>query len=50
MVVFAILMLAASVSMIRRRKIQPEKKPPQKSYFIVIYGVLIGLVTGFLGA
>ena len=50
MVVFAILMLAASVSMIRSRKIQPEKKAPQKSYFIVIYGVLIGLVTGFLGA
>jgi uncharacterized membrane protein YfcA len=50
MVVFAILMLAASVSMIRSRKIQPEKRIRQKPYLIVIYGVLIGLVTGFLGA
>ena len=50
MVVFAILMLAASVSMIRGRKIVAEKQTNEKPWMLVIYGVLIGLVTGFLGA
>lgn len=50
MVVFAILMLAASVSMIRSRKVVAEKQAKEKPWVLVIYGVLIGLVTGFLGA
>lgn len=50
MIVFAILMLAASVSMIRSRKIVAEKQTNEKPWMLVIYGVLIGLVTGFLGA
>jgi uncharacterized membrane protein YfcA len=50
MVVFAILMLAASVSMIRSRKVVSEKQAKEKPWVLVIYGVLIGLVTGFLGA
>ena len=50
MVVFAILMLAASLSMIRSRKIVAEKQSKEKPRMLVIYGVLIGLVTGFLGA
>ncbi|MEJ7738331.1 MAG: sulfite exporter TauE/SafE family protein [Chitinophagaceae bacterium] len=50
MVVFAILMLAASSTMIRSKNVQIEKKANQKPYLLVIYGVLIGLVTGFLGA
>ena len=50
MVVFAILMVAASVSMIRSRKIVAEKQTKEKPWMLVIYGVLIGLVTGFLGA
>lgn len=50
MVVFAILMLAASVSMIKGSKIAAEKDTNQKPWMLVLYGVLIGLVTGFLGA
>ena len=50
MVVFAILMLAASVSMIRSRKVVAEKESKEKPWMLVMYGVLIGLVTGFLGA
>ncbi|MEJ7740920.1 MAG: sulfite exporter TauE/SafE family protein [Chitinophagaceae bacterium] len=50
MVVFAILMLAASVSMIRSRKVVAEKQVKEKPWVLVMYGVLIGLVTGFLGA
>lgn len=50
MVVFAILMLAASVSMIRSRKIVAEKQSKEKPWMLIVYGVLIGLVTGFLGA
>lgn len=50
MVVFAILMIAASASMIRNRKVDAdtlEKAHPKK---LLMFGVIIGLVTGFLGA
>jgi uncharacterized protein len=50
MVVFAILMLAASFSMIRNKKVETEEKSKEKPLILVMYGVLIGLVTGFLGA
>ena len=50
MVVFAILMLAASVSMIKSRKIAADNEAKEKPLMLVLYGVLIGLVTGFLGA
>ncbi len=50
MVVFAILMLAASVSMIRSRKVVAERETKEKPWMLVMYGLLIGLVTGFLGA
>ncbi len=50
MVVFAILMLAASISMIRSRKVVAENGVKEKPWVLVMYGVLIGLVTGFLGA
>jgi uncharacterized membrane protein YfcA len=50
MVVFAILMLAASVSMMRSRKIVAVQQTKEKPWMLVFYGVLIGLVTGFLGA
>jgi len=43
-------MLAASVSMIRSSKVVTEKQTNEKPWMLVIYGVLIGLVTGFLGA
>lgn len=50
MVVFAILMLAASISMIRSRQVVAENGTKEKPWMLVIYGVLTGLVTGFLGA
>lgn len=50
MVVFAILMLAASISMIRSRKVVVQNETKEKPWMLVMYGVLIGLVTGFLGA
>lgn len=50
MVVFAILMVAASVSMIKNRTVQAEQKAASSPLLLVLYGVLIGLVTGFLGA
>ena len=50
MVLFAILMVAASVSMIRSRKIAEAENIKVKRWVPVVYGVLLGLVTGFLGA
>ncbi len=50
MVVFAILMVAASVSMIRNKKVDADAKPNSNPAILIVYGVLIGLVTGFLGA
>ena len=41
MVVFAILMLAASVSMIKSRKIVAEKQTKEKPWMLVMYGVEI---------
>ena len=50
MVVFALLMIAASVSMIKQNKYNIKESKPPKKVQLIIYGVLIGLVTGFLGA
>jgi uncharacterized membrane protein YfcA len=50
MVVFAILMVATSVSMIKNKKIEAKEKAKSNPLLLVFYGVLIGLVTGFLGA
>ncbi len=50
MVAFALLMLSASVSMIRSKKLVAEKRSNEKPWMLVMYGLLIGLVTGFLGA
>jgi uncharacterized membrane protein YfcA len=50
MVVFAILMVAASVSMIRNKKVDADVKANSNPAILIVYGVLIGLVTGFLGA
>jgi uncharacterized protein len=49
MIMFALLMVAASISMIRKGIMQPEVKDHKRSE-LIIYGVVIGLVTGFLGA
>lgn len=50
MVVFAILMLAASISMIKSKKISTGKNEKQRFSVVVLYGILIGIVTGLLGA
>jgi uncharacterized membrane protein YfcA len=50
MVVFALLMLTASVSMIRSKSTMSEKAEKEKRLVLVLYGFFIGLVTGFLGA
>ncbi len=50
MVVFALLMMAASVSMIRDKTIQADRSSYHKPFVLIAYGVAIGLVTGFLGA
>lgn len=53
MVLFAVLMLAASVSMIRTKKVDVEEKECRDCIRfgkLVFYGITIGLVTGFLGA
>jgi len=50
MVLFAILMLLASVSMIRGRKEKTVKAEGRGILPLIAYGVAIGLITGFLGA
>ena len=48
MVLFSLLMLVAAVSMIRTRK--PKDREPHSKGELIFQGMLIGLVTGFLGA
>ncbi len=50
MVAFAILMAAASVSMIRNKKPNADKGAKSHPQQLIIYGISIGVVTGFLGA
>ncbi len=50
MVVFSLLMMAASYSMIRNKTLPSRQAVKQKPGVLVFYGLLIGLVTGFLGA
>lgn len=50
MVAFALLMVAASVSMIRSPREEPTSTAKSNPFLLFGYGVLIGVVTGFLGA
>lgn len=51
MLLFAVLMLFASASMIRSNPVSPEGVQNRKAIAVLLlYGVGIGLVTGFLGA
>jgi uncharacterized protein len=51
MVLFAILMLIASVSMIRRTPNKRQMEPRTNGFAALpVYGIAIGLITGFLGA
>jgi uncharacterized membrane protein YfcA len=51
MITFAILMLLASISMIRSKQISSSEHEHKVNFSkLVLYGISIGLVTGFLGA
>jgi uncharacterized membrane protein YfcA len=50
MVVFALLMLAASVSMIVNKPIGQAHTKERNIFLVLLYGIAIGTVTGFLGA
>jgi uncharacterized membrane protein YfcA len=52
MVLFAVLMLVASISMIRNKDVETTEQETTRTNFakLIIYGLSIGLVTGFLGA
>lgn len=52
MTVFAALMIAASVSMIRKSKIKDPSKENTGHHYTLIFleGILVGILTGFVGA
>ncbi|HEY9177012.1 MAG TPA: sulfite exporter TauE/SafE family protein [Flavipsychrobacter sp.] len=50
MLLFAVLMLWASVSMIRGKKVEADSEEQRSIVLLLLYGVGIGLVTGLLGA
>jgi uncharacterized membrane protein YfcA len=52
MIIFAVLMIAASVSMIRKNKVpDPSKKKPGHHYTLIfLEGIVVGILTGFVGA
>ena len=49
MVLFALLMFFAALSMIRKPKPEPASHPKSRNWLLG-YGIAVGLVTGFLGA
>lgn len=49
MLVFALLMLAASVSMIRKNKIENGTFGKVNKYRLVIQSIVVGVITGFVG-
>lgn len=50
MVVFALLMMMASFSMIRTKTTKAARSRNDAPALLIFYGMLVGLVTGFLGA
>ena len=51
MVLFAVLMLIASISMIKTKHVETTNEKHKASFGkLILYGISIGLVTGFLGA
>ncbi|MFB9056732.1 sulfite exporter TauE/SafE family protein [Mariniflexile ostreae] len=50
MIFFALIMVLAAISMIRKAKIQEDKKHKQAYYYTFIQGLAIGTVTGLIGA
>lgn len=50
MAVFAVLMIAASFSMIQKRNYEKNEDAIANNNQLILYGFLIGIITGFLGA
>lgn len=51
MVFFAILMVFASYSMIKNdREEHAENQPPSNNFWVIVQGLMVGLVTGLIGA
>lgn len=50
MVLFAVLMLLASISMITTKTLKEDEKKNKRISLLLLYGLGIGLITGFLGA
>lgn len=50
MILFAVLMLFASISMIRGKRVERDETEQRSKFMLFLYGTGIGLVTGFLGA
>ncbi len=50
MILFAIMMISASMSMIRPREKSSGDKPKAKAPIVIVLGLVIGLITGFIGA
>ena len=50
MIVFAILMIAASLSMIKTNKKENIQNHATNKLQLIFYGFIIGVITGFLGA
>ncbi len=48
--IFAVLMILASVSMIRKRSIVPEMVEHPRTALVIVEGILIGFLTGLVGA
>ncbi|MDT3405394.1 sulfite exporter TauE/SafE family protein [Mucilaginibacter terrae] len=48
MLVFAMLMVAASVSMVRNKQVTANDEPPNHT-ILFIQGLLVGVITGFVG-
>ena len=50
MLVFSIVMLGASISMIRGRKESDDTKKPVQIILLILQGLFVGSITGFVGA
>lgn len=49
MIVFAVLMLCVSVSMLANKEINYTNTKERNIFFVLLYGIVIGIITGLLG-
>ena len=50
MIVFAVLMMAASFSMIKKQQYKSDEVKKTSNLKLMVYGFVVGIITGFLGA